>query len=62
MPVPGYDIDDLDDNIRERLTEWAITQMLDDDELDRLAEGESLLDLLDEEDLERIDTGRDARV
>jgi hypothetical protein len=61
MPVPGYDIDDLDDNIRERLTEWAITQMLDDDELDRLAEGESLLDLLDEEDLERIDTGRDAR-
>jgi hypothetical protein len=61
MPVPGYDIDDLDDNIRERLTEWAITQMLDDDELDRLAEGESLLDLLDEEDLERISGERDAR-
>jgi hypothetical protein len=57
MVVPGYDIDDLDENLRERLAEWALKQLLSEDEQQRLREGESLLDLLDEEDIDRIMEG-----
>jgi len=58
MVIPGYDQEQLDDNLRERLAEWAITQLLTEDEQERLAEGESLLDLLDQEDIDRIMEGQ----
>jgi len=57
MVIPGYDPDQLDENLRERLAQWAITQLLTESEQERLAEGESLLDVLDEEDIDRIMDG-----
>jgi hypothetical protein len=57
MVVPGYDIDDLDENLRERLVEWALKQLLEEDEQEQLRQGSSLLDLLDEEDIDRIMDG-----
>jgi hypothetical protein len=57
MVVPGYDIDDLDENLRERLAEWALKQLLEEDEQEQLRQGSSLLDLLDEEDIDRIMDG-----
>jgi hypothetical protein len=54
MVIPGYDPDQLDENLRERLAEWAITQLLTEAEQERLREGESLLTLMDEEDIDRI--------
>jgi len=61
MVIPGYDPDQLDENLRERLAEWAITQLLTESERQRLAEGESLLELLDEEDIDRILEGENRR-
>jgi len=61
MVIPGYDPDQLDENLRERLAEWAITQLLTESERERLAEGESLLELLDEEDIDRILEGEKRR-
>jgi hypothetical protein len=54
MVIPGYDLDDLDENLRERIDEQALEDVLDDDDRARLEAGESLLDVLDEDDLDRI--------
>jgi len=61
MVVPGYDIDDLDENLRERLVEWALKELLSDEEQEQLRQGASLLDLLDEEDIDRITEGERLR-
>ena len=58
MVIPGYDQEQLDENLRERLAEWAIRELLTEDEQERLAAGESLLDLLDQEDIDRIMEGQ----
>jgi hypothetical protein len=54
MVIPGYDLDDLDENLRERIDERKLEDLLTDDDRDRLAAGESLLDVLDEDDLDRV--------
>ncbi|WP_435348049.1 hypothetical protein [Haloarchaeobius sp. HRN-SO-5] len=54
MPIPGYDIDDLDENLRERLAQKALEDMLDDEELARLEAGESLTEVLDSDEIEQL--------
>jgi hypothetical protein len=54
MVIPGYDLDDLDENFRERIDERKLEDLLTDEDRDRLAAGESLLDVLDEDDLDRV--------
>lgn len=58
MAIPGYDLDDLDDNLQARIDEEDVEEYLTEEELERLAEGESLLDLLDEDDLDRLVAGK----
>jgi hypothetical protein len=57
MVIPGYDLDDLDDNLRARIDEDHLSDYLTDEEVARLQAGESLLDLLDEDDLDRLLAG-----
>ncbi len=59
MAIPGYDLDDLDDDLQARIDEQDVEEYLTDEELTRLGEGESLLDLLDEDDLDRLIEGRE---
>jgi hypothetical protein len=54
MVIPGYDLDDLDENLRERIDESKLDDVLDEDDKARLDAGESLLDILDDEDIDRI--------
>ncbi|MFD1646965.1 hypothetical protein [Haloarchaeobius litoreus] len=54
MPVPGYDLDDLDESLRERLAQRALEEMLDDEELARLEAGEGLTDVLEPEEISRL--------
>jgi len=56
MVIPGYDLDDLDDNLRERIDEKKLDDVLTDDDRARLDAGESLLDVLDDDDIERVTT------
>lgn len=56
MVIPGYDLDDLDDNLRERIDERKLDDLLTDEDRERLEGGESLLDVLDEDDIDRITT------
>lgn len=59
MAIPGYDLDDLDDNLRARIDEDHLASYLTDEEVTRLQAGEHLLDLLDDGDLDRLLAGRD---
>ncbi|NHN41733.1 hypothetical protein G9C85_08825 [Halorubellus sp. JP-L1] len=54
MVIPGYDLDDLDENLRERIDEQKLDDVLDDEDRARLESGESLLDVLDDEDIDRV--------
>ncbi|WP_256296025.1 hypothetical protein [Haloarchaeobius salinus] len=54
MPVPGYDLDDLDESLRERLAQKALHDMLDDEELARLEDGEGLTDVLEPEEISQL--------
>ncbi|WP_267641435.1 hypothetical protein [Haloarchaeobius amylolyticus] len=54
MPVPGYDLDDLDDDLRERIEEKKLEEILTDEDRRRLEEGESLLDVLSDEKIEQL--------
>jgi|GEM_PF-1188334 hypothetical protein len=54
MVIPGYDLDDLDDNLRERIDESKLDDLLDDEDRARLQAGDSLLDVLDDDDIDRI--------
>jgi hypothetical protein len=56
MPVGGYDPEDLDDALEERMTakKRDPSNWLTDDELARWKDGESLLDLLDEDDIHEL--------
>jgi len=59
MAIPGYDVDDLDDDLRGRIDEDRLAAYLTDAEVERLQAGESLLDLLDDGDLDRLLGGGD---
>ncbi|EMA53186.1 MULTISPECIES: hypothetical protein [Halococcus] len=54
MPVPGYDPDDLDSELEGKLTDEEIRDRLSDDEYERYEEGESLVGLLDEDELDDL--------
>jgi len=56
MVVPGYDLDDLDETLRERIDAGRLDDVLDDADRERLDAGESLLDVLDDDDIDRITT------
>jgi hypothetical protein len=49
MPVPGYDPEDLDGVLLERLGDREPADVLTADELARYESGENLIDLLDDE-------------
>jgi hypothetical protein len=54
MPVSGYDPDDIDEDLAGRLEDREIEEFLTDEEVERWESGESLLDLLDEDDIDRL--------
>ena len=58
MAIPGYDPDDLDDDLAARLDEEQIEEYLTEEEIERLGAGESLLDVLDEDDMDRLLEGK----
>lgn len=60
MPVPGYDPDDLDNELAERLTEDEIRERLSDEEFRRYENGESLVELLDSGEIEALVQERNA--
>jgi hypothetical protein len=56
MPVGGYDPEDLDDTLEELMnaTGRDPSNWLTDEELRQWDEGESLVDLLDEDDIHEL--------
>ena len=55
MPVPGYDPDDLDEELSERTTEEDLDRLLTEEERRAYENGEEgLFDLLSEEDIKAI--------
>ncbi|WP_436344805.1 hypothetical protein [Natronorubrum sp. FCH18a] len=62
MPVPGYDPEDLDDVLESRLSDDELEDRLTESELENYRAGdESLVDLLDEDEIERtLDRGDDS--
>jgi hypothetical protein len=59
MAIPGYDLDDLDGDLQAKLDRQQLADYLTDDEQRQLREGAHLLDLLDDEDLDRLLAGED---
>lgn len=66
MTIPGYDPADLDDALEENLRERDVVDLLDADQRRRYEDGESLVDILDDEEIRRVlnahvetDTGGD---
>ncbi|WP_162833851.1 hypothetical protein [Haladaptatus cibarius] len=53
MPVPGYDEDDLDEMLEERLEERD-EQFLTASQREEYENGGSLLDILSEDDIHRL--------
>ncbi|WP_049927885.1 hypothetical protein [Halopiger goleimassiliensis] len=55
MPIPGYDPDDIDDKLEGSLTDDQLESHLSDAELEAYRDGdESLIDLLEEDEVRRI--------
>ncbi|WP_293032301.1 hypothetical protein [Natronococcus sp.] len=55
MPVPGYDPEDVDDTLESLLEDDEIEQHLSEAELEAYRNGEeTLVDLLDGEEINRI--------
>lgn len=55
MPVPGYDPDDVEASLESALSAEEIEALLSEAELEAYRSGEeSLVDLLAEDDIERI--------
>jgi hypothetical protein len=54
MVIPGYDPDDLDEVLTVMVEREGPENYLDQDERARWEDGESLLDLLQEDDVERL--------
>lgn len=54
MPVPGYDPEDLDDELEQSLSETEIRERLTDEEFRQYEGGESLVELLDSEEIEKL--------
>jgi len=55
MPIPGYDPEDIDDTLEELLTKEEKQEYLSDEEWASYRSGdESLLDLLESSEIQRI--------
>ncbi|WP_227374178.1 hypothetical protein [Haladaptatus halobius] len=54
MPIPGYDEDDLDEMLEQRLEERNDDSFLTPRQRERYENGDSLLDILDEDDIHRL--------
>lgn len=54
MPVPGYDPDDLDQLLADRMEGRDASNWLTDEQLCEYEAGGSLVDLLDEEDIHEL--------
>lgn len=54
MPISGYDPDDLEQTLREGLESRGPEAFLTDEQQRRVDEGESLLDVLDTDEIERL--------
>lgn len=54
MVIPGYDPDDLEDALETQLDRKGREEYLTEEERRRHERGESLVDLLDEEDIRRL--------
>jgi hypothetical protein len=54
MSIPGYDLDDLDDRLTELVERHGPEELLTEDELQRYEQGDSLLDLLDGEEINAL--------
>lgn len=54
MVIPGYDPADLDDHLEERLRGRDLSEWLTDGEIERYERGESLVELLSAEAIERL--------
>ncbi|UHQ98990.1 hypothetical protein HYG81_24890 (plasmid) [Natrinema zhouii] len=55
MPIPGYDPEDIDEMLESRLGDDEIESKLTKSELGRYRAGDAILmDLLDEEEIERV--------
>ena len=54
MVIPGYDPDDLEDALETQLNREGKGEYLTEEEQRRFESGESLVDLLDEEDIRRL--------
>lgn len=55
MPVPGYDPEDLDDTLENKLTRQKKRAYLSDEEWETYREGDaSLVDLLDADEIDSL--------
>lgn len=54
MVIPGYDPDDIDETLEVMMERGDPSDYLTDEEIERWKDGESLLDLLDEGDIDRL--------
>ncbi|SDJ50525.1 hypothetical protein [Natronorubrum texcoconense] len=55
MPIPGYDPEDIDEQLESRLDDGEIERKLTDSELEAYRDGDAnLIDFLDEEEIEGI--------
>ncbi|WP_135534947.1 hypothetical protein [Halostella pelagica] len=55
MPVPGYDPEDIDDTLESHLGEDGLRERLSDEEWEAYQhEDASLVDILDESEIERL--------
>lgn len=62
MPVPGYDPDDLDEALERKLDDRDVSEFLTETERQQWESGESLVDLLDEDDIDRLLEKEDVEV
>jgi hypothetical protein len=54
MSIPGYDLEDLDDKLIELMEQHDPEELLTTEELRRYERGDSLLDLLDGEEIDAL--------
>ena len=54
MPVPGYDPEDLDAALEERMAELGTDAVLSEGQLQEYEEGASLVDVLSSEEITRL--------
>jgi hypothetical protein len=54
MPVSGYDPDDVDDALERMLEDREVSEFLTEAERRQWETGDSLVDLLDEDDIDRL--------